>query len=479
MSKSLETNTFDLGPGGRVHLVGIGGSGMSAIARVLLGLGYAVSGSDQQANELTAALRAEGATVYIGHEAEQIAGADVLAISSAIPEENPEVVAARAARIPVLKREQLLGHLMRRRRGIAVAGTHGKTTTTGMLAEILLVAESDPTIIVGGVLPRLESNGRAGQGPYVLIEADEYDHMFLGLRPQVIVVTNVEHDHPDVFPTPAAYRQAFADFVRLLPAGGMLVVCGEDREALALLDEAGPGVRKVAYGLDAWSGPDDCTCYQAMDMRVNQLGGTDFLLQRDGETAGLFRLRVPGRHNVLNGLAAAAVALEEGIGAGVLQRALMDFGGVGRRFQVQGEIGDVTVIDDYAHHPTEIRATLAAARERYPGRRVWAVWQPHTYSRTRLLLDEFAAAFAGADRVIVLDIYRSREKEDPTIDAAAVVARMAHSNAVHVGAREDAAAYLLDRVAPGDVVLTLGAGDGDAVGRWVVDGLRRRLNVEE
>lgn len=463
--------TIELSPGKRVHIVGIGGAGMSAIAHVLLGRGLRVSGSDLQPNAQTAALAAEGVTVYSGHAAEHVAGAELVIISSAVPPTNPEWTAALARGIPVSKRAELLGQLMAGVTGIAVAGSHGKTTTTGLIAHILLAAGLDPTVILGGTLDELGGNGRFGRGPYFIVEADEYDYTFLGLRPEIAVITNVEHDHPDLFPTVEAYRDAFRRFAALLPPGGRLVLCADDPGAAALATERPPGVTITTYGLgDNGEQPSAC----ALDLRPNQMGGTDFVVAIDGQTVGLARLRLPGLHNVRNALAALVVARALGVDFAQASRALADFGGVQRRFQIIGEVGGVTVIDDYAHHPTEIRATLAAARRRYPGRRLWAVWQPHTFSRTRLLLDEFAAAFDQADRVIALDIYRSREAADPSLTTAAVVARMAHPDTVYVGERRAAADYLLERLRPDDVVLTLGAGDGDAVGRWVLAGLENQ-----
>lgn len=462
-------NQTALTPGMNIHLVGIGGFGLSAIARVLLGKGYRVSGSDQQANELTAELAAAGATIYQDHKAEQVAGADVVLISSAIPAENPEVVAAREAGIPLVKRADFLGALMAGTHGIAVAGSHGKTTTTGMLAQILIKAGFDPSVIVGGVLPSLGTNGRAGQGEYFVIEADEYDHMFLGLRPQTAVVTSVEHDHPDLFPTADIYRQAFQDFISLLPSGGRLVVCSDDEGVSTLIRETElSGVSVLTYGL----GTAD---WQALDLRVNQLGGIDFLVQKGPEMVGLARLRIPGEHNVRNALAAIAVCSELGVDFSVIRKELAEFGGIGRRFQMVGEVGDVTIVDDYAHHPTEIQATLAAARQRFPGRRIWAVWQPHTFSRTRLLLPEFATSFADADRVVLLDIYGSRETNNLGLDADAVLEAIKHPGAHHAGGMEDATTYILDRVRPGDVVLTLTAGDGNLVGQWVLEQLEKRV----
>jgi UDP-N-acetylmuramate--alanine ligase len=458
-----------LTPGMHIHLVGIGGFGLSAIARVLLGKGYQVSGSDQQANSLTAELESAGATIYTDHKAGQEQGADVVLISSAVPGTNPEVIAANETGIPVVKRADFLGALMAGTHGIAVAGSHGKTTTTGMLAEILIGAGLDPSVIVGGVVPSLSTNGRAGQGQHFVIEADEYDHMFLGLRPQTAVITNMEHDHPDLFPTAADYRQAFQDFISLLPSGGRLFVCADDAGATELAAKTDlPGVQVVTYGLGKAE-------WQALDLRVNQLGGTDFLVQKGKDMVGLLRLRVPGEHNVRNALAAVAVCSELGVVFDTIREGLPDFGGIGRRFQMVGEVGDVTIVDDYAHHPTEIQATLAAARQRFPGRRIWAVWQPHTFSRTRLLLSEFATSFADADRVVLLDVYGSRETDNLGINAETVLKAIKHPGAHYAGGMEDAAAYIMDRVRPSDVVLTLTAGDGNLVGKWVLERLKTRV----
>lgn len=461
----------DLRPGMHVHLVGIGGTGLSAVALVLLGRGYRVSGSDRQLNEMTSRLEDAGAKIFEGHAPEQIEGADMLLVSSAIPPQNPEIRAAGRAGIPVLKRNTFLARLMQSSYGIAVAGTHGKTTTTGMIAQIMLDAGMDPTVIVGANLPVLNGNGRAGQSDYFVVEADEYDYMFLGLRPNLAIVTNVEYDHPDLFTIPDIYRDAFVDFVERIQKDGHLIACADDPGASALAEHAQAlRLQVVTYGLDKGE-------WQAVDVRSNQLGGSDFLVQRAGTTVGLARLRVPGRHNVQNATAAVAAATVLGVDFDAIRTALGAFGGLGRRFQLLGEAGDVAIVDDYAHHPTEIRATLSAARQRFPGRRIWAVWQPHTFSRTKAMMDEFANCFEQADRVIALDIYRSREQDTLGVDTAQVVNEVTNTRINYVGDIDEATSYLLERIIPGDVVITLSAGDGNRVGERLLRQLRQRHAV--
>ncbi len=348
-----------------VHLIGIGGSGLSAIARVLLESGYTVTGSDRQASPLARSLQEAGVQVFYGHRPENIAGASLVIRSSAIPDGNVEVQAARAAGVPVLKRSEFLGQLMEGRLGIAVAGTHGKTTTTAMTAWVISALGQDPSFIIGGVSKNLGANARAGRGRVFVIEADEYDHMFLGLEPQIAVVTNIEHDHPDCFPSPEDYHQAFLDFTMRLNAGGVLLVCGDDPGAVRLGREASEkGIRVVDYGIG-----DKGTVYQADDLVRNEQGGYSFVVRFRSQPMTTYllppipcSLQVAGIHNVRNALAVLAVAHLVGLPLAEAAQALGEFQGTGRRFDVLGEVGGVTVIDDYAHHPSEIRATLSAAR---------------------------------------------------------------------------------------------------------------------
>lgn len=454
-----------LQPGARVHLMGIGGFGINPIARVMHELGYAVSGCDRDESPLIPALREQGIPVEIGHSPAHLDHfePDALVISSAIPAENDEVRAARQRGVPVYKRADILCELMRDRTGIAIAGTHGKTTTTGMLAWTLAEAGLDPTFIVGGVLANLGANARAGRGGAFVIEADEYDRMFLGLCPQIIVLTTLELDHPDMFASLDEVRALFASFVDLLPGGGLLVAGTDDPEVSRFAAGQADRLRVVCYGLAGGE-------WGARDLVPNAAGGMDFTALRGGERAGQVALKVPGTHNVQNALAVLAVAAELGVPFERAAQALGEFVGMGRRFEVRGTARGVTIIDDYAHHPTAIRATLEAARSRYPGAGIWAVWQPHTYSRTRALLDEFAGSFAGADHVIITDVYRSRDVETYGIGPEDVLRRMPeHSDTRHIGSLEGVVEYLAGHAQPGDVVIVMSAGDatrvcGDLIG---------------
>lgn len=447
----------------RVHLVGIGGAGLSGIARVLRGRGETVTGSDQSASPFSDGLPGLGVTVWLGHAAEHVTGADVVVASSAVPEANVELAAARAAGIPVLRREAFLGPLTAGRRTVAVAGTHGKTTTTGLVAWILRRAGRDPSFLVGGMFPDLGGNAAAGSGEHFVIEADEYDRTFLGLTPALAVVTNVEHDHPDCYPTPADFQAAFQKFADRVSE--VLVVCLDDPAAAGLRPAR---AERWTYGLSA--GAD----FRAEELRPNPAGGMDFLASRRGELLGLIRIRLPGDHNVRNALGALAAAAHLDVPLADARQALVDFHGAGRRFELLGEAGGVTVVDDYAHHPSEVRATLAAARTRFPGAEIWAVFQPHTYSRTRTFLEALAQAFDDADHVIVTAIYAAREAGDPEISGRTIVERMLHPDAHYIPDLDEAAAELLTRVRPGSVVLTLSAGDGNRVGRAVLEAMARR-----
>ncbi len=459
-----------IAPSQHIHIIGIGGAGMSAIARVLIQKGVRVSGSDRSASDLTQALAAEGVRIFIGHAAEQVDGADLVLMSSAVRPDHVEVQAAHERGIPVCKRSDVMADLMAGQTAVAIAGTHGKTTTTSMTAHILLRCGQDPSYIVGGVLRSTGVNAAYGRGRSFVIEADEYDHMFLGLRPQVAVITNVEWDHPDFFPTPAAMSAAFARFAALVPADGRLIVCADDDGARKLGEaRAADGIPVTRYGIDH---PD--ADWRAVDIRIGATQ-TRFAVTGFGSTLGEVVLNVPGRHNVLNALAALIAASTQGMLFQQAAAALGTFEGAGRRFELRGENNGVVVIDDYAHHPTAIRATLAAARGRYPGCTIWAVWQPHTYSRTQMLLDDFAGAFADADHVLVTDIYAAREQPVPGLDAARVAASIDHGSVRAVPTSDDAVACLLAEVSAPAVIVIMSAGDAPQIG---IEYLARKRAVE-
>jgi UDP-N-acetylmuramate--alanine ligase len=443
-------------------LVGIGGSGLSAIARILLERGYEVSGSDRTLSPLALDLAKAGVRVFAGHAAEQVSGADLVVRSSAVPDQNPEVLEARRLGIPVMKRQEFLELLLQGLSCIAVAGTHGKTTTTAMIAWMMCALEQDPSFLIGGVSANLGVNARAGKGAHFVIEADEYDGMFLGLQPQIAVITNIEHDHPDCYPTSESYLEAFAHFIRRLQPRGLLVASAEDpgvSDLLKVLSQS-PGVRIKTYSLEN------------LDIQASETGALETLVY------GVhLSLQVPGIHNLRNALAALEVASELGLPLQQAAGALGVFRGTGRRFELRGEPAGVTVIDDYAHHPTEIRATLAAARLRYPGRRIWVVWQPHTYSRTRLLFQEFATAFEYADFVLVTDIYAARESQPQDGFSASQVARAiaarASGEVFYLPALPQAQEFLIERLAPGDVLLVLSAGDADSISNAIISHFQR------
>ena len=455
-----------------VHFIGIGGSGLSAIARLLNDSGYKVTGSDRALSSFASALQGEGVSIFIGHHPRNIAGADMVIRSSAIAEDNPEVEAAKHAGIPVYKRSDFLGSLMAEKTGIAVAGTHGKTTTTAMIAWTLTALKRDPSFIVGGTLNNLGINAHAGQGSPFVIEADEYDRMFLGLKPRIAIVTNLEHDHPDCYPTFEDMYSAFQEFVNLLPADGTLIVCAEDEGAVSLLPHARRnGVNVISYGLQSEMTINSPQWIQARNVKPNERGGFDFsaLTNMGADSASVVSvsLQVPGEHNVRNALAVLAVIATLGLPLQEAADALAQFTGTGRRFEIRGEVKGVTVIDDYAHHPTEIRATLAGAKARYPNHRIWAVWQPHTYSRTRTLFYEFSRAFGDADEVLVTEIYASREAKQE-FSSAEVVSTMPHSSARYSGSLEATTNYLLEHLRLGDILIILSAGDADQISTEVL-----------
>jgi UDP-N-acetylmuramate--alanine ligase len=461
-----------------VHFIGIGGSGLSAIARLLLESGYTVSGSDRALTPFAEDVRKAGATVYIGHHPRNLGNVDWVVQSSAITEDNPELLAAKRAGIPVYKRADFLGRLMENKTGIAIAGTHGKTTTTGMTAWVLSELGRDPSFIVGGVVNNLGVNAHAGNGKTFVIEADEYDNMFLGLKPQVEVVTSIEHDHPDFFPTLESVYRAFEKFVDLLPADGTLIVCADDPGAAALIPHArNAGRNIISYGLQSDMTINTPLWVQARDVKPNQRGGFDFTATSNmaSKTASSVKvsLQIPGEHNVRNALAVFAIIGMLGLSRRKAAQALGQFTGTGRRFELRGEVNGIRIFDDYAHHPTEIRATLAGARARFPKGRIWAVWQPHTYSRTKTLFLDFARSFKDADEVIVTEVYAAREPEQE-FTSAEVVSAMPHLSARYIKTLPEVTEYLLENLQSGDVVLVLSAGDADQISTDVLKELKER-----
>jgi UDP-N-acetylmuramate--alanine ligase len=459
-----------------VHFIGIGGSGLSAIARLLLESGYTVSGSDRTLTPFAEEVRKAGAMVYVGHHPRNLTGVDWVVRSSAVTDDNPEVEAAKRTGIPVYKRADFLGRLIEDKTGIAIAGTHGKTTTTAMTAWVLSKLGRDPSFIVGGVVNNLGVNAHAGKGKTFVIEADEYDYMFLGLKPQIAVITSIEHDHPDFFPTLESVYQAFEQFVDLLPEEGTLIVCAEDPGAMALI----PYVRKAGRNVISYGVQGDMTIntplwIQAREVKSNGRGGFDFTATTNlaSKTSGSVKvsLQVPGQHNVRNALAVLAIVGVLGLSRKKAALALADFTGTSRRFELRGEVNGIQVFDDYAHHPTEIRATLAGARARFPNARIWAVWQPHTYSRTKTLFLDFARAFKDADEVIVMEVYAAREPvEDFT--SAEIVSAMPHLSSRYIKALPEVTEHLLKNLQPGDVLVVLSAGDADQVCTDVLKGLQ-------
>jgi len=448
----------------RIHFVGIGGVGMSGIAEVLINLGHQVSGSDLKESDTTRRLAKLGARVEVGHHRDHVEGADVVVVSSAVHGDNPEVQGARERLIPVIPRAEMLAELMRLKYGVAVAGAHGKTTCTSLVATLLAAGGLDPTVVVGGKVGALGSNARLGSGEFLVAEADESDGSFTRLSPVVVVVTNVDREHMEHYGSDQALDEAFVEFINKVPFYGAAVLCLDDARLTGLIPRVNK--RTITYGLSSQAD------IQARDPRPAGMG-TQFTLYVRGEAAGQVELPLPGRHNVQNSLAALAVALELGVDLDAAKQALANFQGVGRRFEAKGAgPGGCLVVDDYGHHPTEIKATLAAARECWPDRRLVVAFQPHRYSRLRDLFEEFTTSFYGADELLVLDIYAAGEAEDPSVSAeglAEAIRAHGHRSVEYVGSRQDAAAKLARLLGPTDVLLTLGAGDVWRLGEELVE----------
>ncbi|MGD8316750.1 MAG: UDP-N-acetylmuramate--L-alanine ligase [Myxococcales bacterium] len=449
-----------------IHFVGIGGVGMSGIAEVLLDYGFGVTGSDLRENEYTKRLEDKGARIRIGHSAEHVAGADVVVFSSAVPPSNPEIVAARRAGVPVIPRAEMLGELMRLKDGIAIAGSHGKTTTTSLVATVLRGAGLDPTVIIGGKLNALGSGAATGAGDLLVAEADESDGSFLHLIPSIAVITNIDPEHLDHYQTLEGVKEAFVGFANRVPFYGLVVACLDHPNVQNILPRIDK--RIVTYGFSAQAD------YRARNPVFSGLC-VGFDVEHGGRSLGQFEVRMPGAHNVLNALATIAVADELRVDHDQVRSALRSFEGVQRRFSVVGEEGGVTIIDDYGHHPAEVEVTMEAAQRAY-GQRLVVAFQPHRYTRTRDLFDELTRAFNRADVLFLTDVYPAGEKPIEGADArrlAEAIRAHGHRDVTFVENREDLAEAIALRLRPADVVITLGAGDITKTGPELLEVLRR------
>ncbi|HSE60184.1 MAG TPA: UDP-N-acetylmuramate--L-alanine ligase [Nitrospiraceae bacterium] len=452
-----------------IHLVGIGGSGMSGIAEVLLTLGYQVTGSDLSASDTTRRLEELGGRIFIGHQESNIGQAQVVVVSSAVSPANPEVLAAKAKPIPVIPRAEMLAELMRLKYGIAIAGAHGKTTTTSMVASVLAEGGLDPTVVIGGKVNALGSHARLGRGELLVAEADESDGSFLRLSPSVVAVTNLDREHLDHYGSMERLTGSFLEFINRIPFYGLAVLCLDDERLRGLL--GGVVKRYQTYGLKEHEGfaPPD---YRATDIVLKQWGA-EFRAHFRSKNLGPFRLCIPGIHNVSNALAAIAIGVELDVPVDLIRRGLAAFTGVERRFHLRGEKQGVMVVDDYGHHPTEIKATLAAAKQGW-NRRLVVLFQPHRYTRTRDLLNEFASAFGDADLLLITDIYPASEQPIPGVSGERLVEAIraaGHPNVTYVPTKQDLPDRAMPLLQPGDMVLTLGAGDIWKAGLGILDRL--------
>ncbi len=459
----------------RIHFIGIGGAGMGGIAEVLANEGYQISGSDIANNAVTQRLNQLGATIFIGHEASHVAGASVVVVSTAIKSDNPEVVAARELRIPVVRRAEMLAELMRYRHGIAIAGTHGKTTTTSLVSSIYAEADRDPTFVIGGLLNSAGTNARLGSSRYLIAEADESDASFLHLQPMVSIVTNIEADHMDTYGGDFNKLKAtFIEFLHNLPFYGLAVVCIDDPVIRGLLPDIGRATITYGYSADA--------DVQVLDF-VQDHNRSSFKVRRQDGSLLAVTLNLPGRHNALNAAAAIAVATEDGIDDEAITAALSRFEGVGRRFQHYGEFasgqGQVMLVDDYGHHPSEVRVTINAVRAGWPERRLVMIFQPHRYTRTRDLYEDFAEVLSKVDVLILLDVYAAGEEPIPGADSRALcrsIRQRGQLDPVFVATTAEVPGVLAGLLAEGDLVLTQGAGNVGALARTLAD---LQLNVEQ
>jgi UDP-N-acetylmuramate--alanine ligase len=454
----------------RVHLVGIGGIHMSAIAHVLLAWGHQVSGSDLRLSPLTEHLQSQGATVYEGHAASHLGDAELVVYTAAARPDNPELTEAKRRGLPLLQRAEMIARLLEGRQAIAVAGSHGKTTTTALIALMLQEAGCDPTFLVGGEMIDLGTNARAGGGEHIVVEADEFAGAFLHYHPQVAVVTNIEPDHLDFYGSFQRLTDAFRQFMSQVAADGFLIACADDPTVRHILDhpQAEPPIqaRIIRYGLKK-NGE-----FFPENLSPKGICGYAFLLKYGEESYSAFETHLAGGHQVSNALAAIVVAHVLGLPKPAVREALARFRGVQRRFQFVGQAADITIMDDYAHHPTEISATIAAARERFPDHRLVCLFQPHTYSRTRYLLDGFRTCFQGVDQLLIAETYAAREEPSAGMSAQELVEAIDSPPARYAGGLEEAPSKVVETLRPGDVFFTIGAGDIDQVGPKVLEALK-------
>ncbi|HBR16101.1 MAG: UDP-N-acetylmuramate--L-alanine ligase [Deltaproteobacteria bacterium RIFCSPLOWO2_12_FULL_43_16] len=444
-----------------IHFIGIGGSGMSGIAEVLFNLGYKVTGSDVKASDTTGRLERLGITIFISHKPENINGSDVVVYSSAVKKDNPEVVFAKEKLIPVIPRAEMLAELMRMKYGIAIAGTHGKTTTTSMIATILGAQGMDPTVVIGGKLNSIGSNARLGKGEFLVAEADESDGSFLKLSPTIAVVTNIDREHMDHYKDMDEVKATYLTFINKIPFYGCAILCLDHPNIQGLIPRITR--RHITYGLTAQAD------FSARDIETTEMK-TSFDVWRRGNSMGRVMVKVPGEHNVYNALAAIAVAMELDIGFEQAKDSIANFSGVERRFHIKGVANGITIVDDYGHHPVEIKATLKAAKDGWK-QRVVAVFQPHRYSRTQDLFQEFLSAFNDADMLVLTDIYAAGEEKIPGISSEILynsIKTYGHRDVVYIPDKKDIPDYLNKIAKPGDMVITLGAGDIWQVGEEII-----------
>jgi UDP-N-acetylmuramate--alanine ligase len=453
----------------RVHLVGIGGAHMSAIAQILHAWGHSVTGSDQRASAITKKLAGLGMHVAIGHAAENIGDAQLVVITSAAHGDNPEIVEAERRGVPVIKRAEMVARLMEGRYSIAVAGTHGKTTTSGLIAHMLVEAQLDPTYLIGGEVRSLGTNAAPGEGRYIVVEADEYDRAFLSYTPDVAVILNIEPDHLDIYGTVDEMAGAFRQFMASTRPDGHVIACADSPRVRDAVAAGGMRARDVqTYGLR------ERATWTASEIRPSAEGQT-FSVASGDRSFGAFTVGLPGEHNVSNALAGIVAGDTIGIDRGVMRAAIASYRGAARRFELVGEYDGITVMDDYAHHPTEVRVgTIAAARQRFGARRLVVLFQPHTFTRTQYLIDEWRTCFEGADALYITHTYAAREQEDAGLTGADLARAVTSPAAVYVDSFDDAADRIAEDLRAGDVFFTVGAGDVDSVGPMVLDRLRRR-----